>query len=108
MSRKQSAYLKRVDIERKEYMKAAERTREQFLVDTASIALNNLGWGEKRVREFLAEWGKVHDEFYDAMRDIPEADYYRAKLDDRLKPLCKKEKLIPFKDRYDFLPEEKY
>ena len=108
MSRKQSGYLQQIRAERIAAQEASRKTFEQYLADTAVIALNRKGWGEKRIREFLAEWGKVHDEYYDALRTTPETDYYRQKLDEAIKPLCKAEPFVPFEERYEYLPEMRY
>lgn len=108
MSRKQSAFLNRMDDIRRAAQEASRKTWCQYLTDTAVIALNNLGWGEDRIRRFLDEWGKVYDTYFDALRDQPETDYCRDKLDERLLPLCKQEPFIKFDDRYEFLPDMKY
>ena len=108
MSRKQSAFLNRMDDIRRSAQEASRKTWCQYLTDTAVIALNNLGWGETRIRKFIDEWGKVYDEFFDALRTTDETDYYRHKLDERLEPMCKQEPFIKFEDRYEFLPDMKY
>lgn len=108
MARKQSAFLNQMDAIRRKSQDASWKTCRQYMTDTAAIALHNLGWGEERIRRFIVEWGKVHDEYFDALRTTPETDYYRSMLDARLIPLCKKEPFIKFEDRYEFLPEMKY
>ena len=108
MSRKQSGYLQVMAEIRRAAQDATRKTYEQYLTDTAVIALNNLGWGETKIRRFLDEWGKMYDQFIDALRKEPETDYYRATMDERLKSMCKQEEFIPFEDRYTFLPEVKY
>lgn len=108
MSRKQSAFLNRMDDIRRAAQEASRKTWCQYLTDTAVIALNNLGWGETRIRKFIDEWGKVYDLYFDSLRNMPETDYCRQKLDDSLKPLCTQEPFIPFEDRYEFLPDMRY
>lgn len=108
MSRKQSAYLQRVAVMRQAEHEAIKRTYEQYLADTAVIALNNLGWGETKIRRFVDEWSKTFNAYSDAIGDGPETDYCRAKIDERLRPICKQEEFVPFEDRYTFLPEVKY
>lgn len=108
MARKQSAFLNQMAEIRRQAQDASRKTFTQYLTDTAVIALHNLGWGEERIRRFIDEWGKVYDEYFDALRTTTETDYYRSKLDERLIPLCKQEPFIKFEDRYEFLPEMKY
>ena len=108
MSRKQSGYLQVMAEIRRAAQEATRKTYEQYLTDTAVIALNNLGWGETKIRRFLDEWGKMYDHFFDALRKEPETDYYRATMDERLKSMCKQEEFVPFEDRCTFLPELKY
>ena len=108
MSRKQSAYLQRVAVMRQAEHEAIKRTYEQYLADTAVIALNNLGWGETKIRRFVDEWAKTFNEYLDAIADEPETDYCRAKIDERLRPILKQEEFVPFEDRYEFLKEVKY
>ena len=108
MARKQSAFFNQMAEIRRQAQEATRKTFTQYLTDTAVIALHNLGWGEDRVRRFVDEWGKVYDQYFDALRNIPESDYYREKLDERLEPLCKQEPLIKFEDRYEFIPDMRY
>jgi hypothetical protein len=108
MSRKQSGFLRdQADI-RRAAQEASRKTFTQYLTDTAVISLHRLGWGETRIRRFIDEWGKVYDLYFDALRNVPETDYCRQKLDDSLKPLCTQEPFIPFEARYEFLPDMRY
>lgn len=88
--------------------KATKDTYIHYMTDTACIALNNLGWGKERINTFIEEWGKVFDSFVESMQDTAETDYYRAKFDERIKPLCREGDFKPFETRYQFLPEMKY
>ena len=108
MSRKQSAFLARQADYRRASQEAMRKTFTQYLTDTLVITLNRKGYGEKRIRDFLELWGQVYDEFFDCLRDVPETDYYRTKLDEVLKPLCTMEPFIPFEGRYEFLPDMRY
>ena len=108
MSRKQSALVRQMHEVHRAAVEAARKTWCQYLTDTAVIALNNLGWGEDRIRKFLDEWGSVYDLYFDSLRDVPETDYCRDKLDEGLLPLCKQEPLQPFDERYEFLPQMRY
>lgn len=108
MSRKQSSFLAQMAEVRRAAQEATRRTYMQYLTDTAIVALTRKGWGEKRIREFLTEWGRVYDEFFDALRETPETDYFRAKLDAIIEPLCTEKPFQPFEQRYEFLPQVKY
>lgn len=108
MARKTSAFMEQVREIRRMAQEATRKTYMQYLTDTAVIALNNLGWGETKIRRFLDEWGKMYDQFFDALRKEPETDYYRTTMDERLKSMCKQEEFVSFEDRYTFLPEVKY
>ena len=107
MSRK-NEYLQRMEDFRRAAQEATRETFTQYLTDCAAIALHRMGWGEKRIRDFIDVWGTVYDEFFDSLRDVAETDYYRQKLDESLLPLCKTEPLTPFEVRYKYLPEMRY
>ena len=108
MGRKQSAYLARLQEEKLVEMNAVKKLWVQYLTDTMAITMNRKGWGAKRIEAFLDDWGKVYDEFYDALLSVPETDYYRAKMDEILKPLNIMEEFKEFEKRYPFLPEVRY
>lgn len=108
MGRKQSGFLQAQNDIRRAAQEASRKTFSQYLTDTAVIALNRLGWGETRIRRFMDEWGRVYDEYFDSLRNVPETDYYRQGLDDALRPLCTQEPFIPFETRYEFLPDMRY
>ncbi len=50
----------------------------------------------------------MYDEFFDALRETPETDYYRAKIDAIIEPLCTEKPFEEFEKRYEFLPQVKY
>lgn len=108
MSRKNSAFLERMAENRRVAQEATRKTFMQYMTDTACVTLNEMGWGKERIDTFLTNWGNVYDEFFDALRDTPETDYYRAKFDERVKAICKPEYYKPFEDRYEYLPEMRY
>ena len=108
MSRKQSAFMAQMKELRIAAQDASRKTFSQYLTDTVIITLHRKGYGEKRIRQFLKEWGEVYDEFFDALRTEPGTDYYRAKMDEIIRPLCTEEPFIPFEVRYQFLPDIKY
>lgn len=108
MARKTSAFMEQVRDIRRMAQEATRRTYMQYLTDTAVIALNRLGWGETKIRRFVDEWSKTFNAYSDAIGDGPETDYCRAKIDERLRPICKQEEFVTFEDRYEFLKEVKY
>ena len=109
MSRKQSAFLAQMADIRRAAQEASRKTYMQYLTDVAVIALNErFGFGKDRLQAFLDEWGKQYDVWFDALRSIEESDYYRQKLDERLKQLSYDDNFAPFNERYKFLPEMKY
>ena len=109
MSRKQSAFLAQIADIRRAAQEATRKTYMQYLTDVAVIALSErFGFGKERIRAFLDEWGHQYDLWFDALRSIEESDYYRQKLDERLKQLSNGENFAPFNERYKFLPEMKY
>ena len=108
MSRKSSSFLQQMKELRLAVQDATKETYTQYLTDTLVLTLNDYGWGEQRIRKFLDDWGKNYDKYFDALRKEPETDYCRAKLDERMKDICKSGDWIPFEDRYKFLPEMGY
>ena len=106
--RRKNAYLKRQEEFRIASMEAMKKTIDQYLIDCATIALNRMGWGEKRIREFLEELGAVHNEFYDAIRNVPETDYCRAKMDECIERICKSGDWTPFEQRYEYMKDVRY
>lgn len=109
MSRKTSDFMKRMADIRRDAQEATRKTFTQYLVDTSVITLNEqFGFGKERIQVFLEEWGKVYDLYFDSLRTVDETDYYREKLDERLRPLYAGEHFEPFEDRYLFLPDIKY
>lgn len=87
---------------------AVRKTYEQYQVDTAVIALNQLGWGETRITRFLDEWNSVYDQMFHAMTLDDEADYARVNLDRKLKEIFKSGEIPSFEKRYEYLPDITY
>ena len=112
MGRRQSGYILKKNEEIRQAEKgmylAAKATFIQYMVDTGCVALNNLGWGKDRIDKFMTEWGRVFDEFHEALEATPETDYVRSKFDERVKPICPEKDYKPFEDRYNYLPDIKY
>ena len=112
MGRKQSGFLKKkaedIRAAEKAMYFAAKSTFVQYMVDTACVTLNNLGWGKDRIDTFMTEWGRVFDEFHEALEETVETDYCRAKFDARVKAICPEKDFEVFEDRYSYLPEMRY
>ena len=109
MARKKSAFMEQIKDIRLAAQEATRKTYMQYLTDVAVIALSErFGFGKERIRAFLDEWGHQYDIWFDALRSIEESDYYRQKLDERLKQLSNGENFAPFNERYKFLPDLKY
>lgn len=64
--------------------------------------------GYKRLRRVLEGAIRYHDLFCDALRRGPEADYLRAKLDERLRQIVPAEAFAPFEERYPRIRKERY
>lgn len=100
----------RIKLERQ----AAKETYTQYLTDMLILTLNDpeiMGkdvFGEARIRRILDGCGKKYDYYFDALTKGDEADYYRQKLDDKIKAICKSGDFVPFEQRYDWLPEIRY
>lgn len=107
MSRK-NAYLAKQEDFRRAVQDATKETYTQYLTDSAVLTLSDYGWGEQRIRKFLDDWGATYDEYFDALRKEPETDYYRAKMDERMRAICKSGNWKTFEERYPFLPVMRY
>lgn len=89
---------------------AAAQTYMQFCGDMFAIALNdpavmgNDVLGEKRLAKVNAAVQKYFDRFHPALSERAEADYYRAKLDERLAKIYPT-LFIPFEERYEWVRE---
>ena len=107
MSRKNALLERQADF-RRAIQDATKETYAQYLTDTLVLTLSDYGWGEQRIRKLLADWGATYDEYFDAMRTVPETDYYRAKMDERIAAICRSGNWQKFEDRYKYLPEMRY
>ena len=108
MSRKQSAYFQQMEERRRMAQEATRKTWAQYLTDTCVLTLSEFGWGKDRIQRFLDVWGKQYDLYFDSLRQEPETDYWREKMDSVLKPLFDDGLFEPFEQRYEFLPEVNY
>lgn len=108
MSRKQSSLMVQIDAIKREMQRVTKNTFIQYMTDTACITLNDMGWGKDRIDSFLTKWGQTYDEFFPALQNEAETDYYRAKLDERCKAINKPPEWKSFEERYEYLPEMRY
>ena len=110
---KKSGYLERKKNEIGVYRQAEKDTYIQFMSDMFQIALNDpevMGkdvLGEGRIRRVVDAASKNFDAFHGALENIPEADYYQEKLDQRLRHIFK-ERLVPFAKRYWWISRPRY
>jgi len=105
---KKNGFARQIVEWKNSHTKAVKDTYMQYLTDTMVIVLNNHGFGEKRIREILKDWGGVFDEYFDVLTTNNEADYMQHKLDERIRQICKSGDFIPFEKRYEYLPDIKY
>lgn len=105
-----NAYLNRLKERDYANRAAARQTYEQYMTDMFIFALNDsevMGkdtLGYDRLKKVLAGVGKYYDMFFEALTGGEEADYVRAKMDERMKQIVKdKGPFIPFEKRYDYI-----
>lgn len=112
---KQSGLLKRKKEEQENrnlvLQDATRATFVQYMTDTLLCTLNDpevMGkdvFGYARIKKILDAWGAKYDLYFDALTTKDEADYYRQKLDDAIRPIVpKSEKFFVFEERYQWLP----
>lgn len=110
-----NGYLERRKVRDTVMQDAIRQTYQQYMTDMLILTLNDpdvMGkdvFGYKRLKKVLDAWGKYYDKYFDALTKKPEADYARAKMDQRMKQICGgNQDFIPFEKRYDWLPEITY
>lgn len=109
-ARKMNGYIAKVEA----WRHAIKQTYVQYMVDLFILALNDpdvMGknvLGEARLQKVVDNVKQLFDDYHTALENDKEADYYREKLDERLKKICKTIKFHPFKERYEWLKEIKY
>ena len=107
-------FIDRVRAAKLAQQKAGEEIMRQFMADMYTLALNDteiMGkdvLGYKRLRRVLEGAIKYHDLFHDALMLRSEADYLRAKLDERLRKIIPPEAFAPFEERYPKIEPERY
>ena len=107
-------FLDRIKQEREDYQFSAEMTERQYVTDLFMIVLNDpeiMGkdvFGYKRQRRIVEAVFHKYDDYHDALTNSPEADYYRAKLDEAIRRFIPNEAFSPFEVRYDYVKQEDY
>lgn len=80
----------------------------QRCIDELALAINDLeGYGAKRTEELFLKMQEYGEMFRLAYTNDKEADYYQAKLDERLEKIFH-EKFQPFKARYPDIKQQRY
>lgn len=99
---KPSGLLQRQADDRAQAYLRAQHIERQLMMDTAQIALHNLGWGYERIYKFCEDWMELRKHYTEAFRpENPEADVYREHLDRAIADILKdKAELTPFTERY--------
>lgn len=94
---------------------AQQKTTRRFMIDLITVTLNDpqyMGsdaFGYDRIRRVIDGLQENYDAYFDALRMVPESDYYRAKLDEAILRIVRDRKdFEPFEKRYPYLPEIKY
>lgn len=104
--------LERVEIARRLGREEGLEIESQFMADVACVVLHQeFGFGQERMRKFISELSKAHDEYESVFRvkkDNPECDYLRVALDRILQECIPPEEFVPFNDRYPKIKEVKY
>lgn len=112
---KQSHLLKRQKARDSVVEKSTEDTIMQYMVDMFCLALNDpevMGkdvLGYKRLSKVVQAVKEYRDTFSPALSSRnAEADYYREKMDERLRKIIPPENFAPFLKRYDWLDDVRY
>lgn len=106
-------YAKKMQQERQALLDIGVDVGIQMMADFMSLALNEPeimrknALGAVRLKKALARAQELHGTFAEAFRTGPEADYFRAKLDERLKQIFGNE-AVAFEERYPMAREIKY
>lgn len=112
---RQSHLLKHQKARESVVERATEQTITQYMVDMFCLALNDpavMGkdvLGYKRLSRVIRAVQNYRDTFAGAMsHKKAEADYYREKLDERLRSIIPPEYFTPFLERYNWLEDVRY
>lgn len=101
-----NGYLEKRAAKEAVLINASQRITQQLCMDTAQIALHEMGWGYDRILKFSILWGELYNHYFGALerpanKMEDERDVYRHHLDEALRDILKdKQELIPFLERY--------
>jgi len=100
---RQNSFLAQKELEKIQAMRAARHMELVFCCDCMCIALGELGYGEKRLKDFEQKFSEVYDK-YDAIREKDgktdkDGWYYHDTLDNDLRQYTGKW-FVPFDERY--------
>ena len=113
MARK-SGYVRKLQTISRVVERANWETGEQFMMDCFMLALRDpevMGKdviGRDRIVKIMKAVGQYHEQFFPALTEDVEADYWRVKLDELLRPGVPQELFTPFEKRYEWLPQITY
>lgn len=107
-------YAAKVAANRQMYLDIGQDVGVQMMADFLTVTLNDADimgrdtFGAKRILKVLKNNMELFSVYAKAYGTGPEADYYRAKLDERLKQILGEENFSPFEERYPFITKIKY
>ena len=105
-------FAKRIQEEKADAMRTAERITRQYDIDTLHIALARYGkisLGYQRIMEITELWAKVREEYENAIVKHVESDVARTHMDAELLQIAKEEtRITPFDLRYPELRKITY
>lgn len=86
---KPSGFMKQMELEKRQLMRAARQLEHVFCCDMICIALGRMGYGEKRLNEVDKVFGEAYRD-YDRFREEDgrednDAWYFKSKLDEELR-----------------------
>lgn len=103
---KQSGFLKQQKELRRVLLHQNQHIERQRCMDCFQIAMRRLGYSFAKIKEVSEIFMQTVDEFSPALQgdNDPEADYYRAKMDEALSEfISPHQEFIPFDKRYKHL-----
>ena len=84
------------------------------MTDTLILTLNDpevMGkdvFGKKRIEKVVRAWGKVFDDYHEALEKSGEADFYQELLDHGIRQVIGEEDFHPFEERYEWVKKQIY
>lgn len=111
-----NGYLMQKQRDEAGIMLMQQETTRRFMIDLITITLNDpqyMGgnaFGFDRIRRVIDGLQENYDAYFDALTVLPEADYYRAKLDEAIKRIVgdREGEFKPFEQRYEYIRKITY